>query len=308
MNTDLLQRYIAGDVTEAERKQVLEWIEESPEHLQAYRAQRKLYDIALWRTDISLDEPAPAKRFSWKKPVVEMLKIAAIFALVFVGSYYVWHKPEKPDALQSVYVPAGQRAELVLADGTKVWLNSRSRLTFPGSFGEDTRKVKLDGEGYFAVKSDAEHPFIVETNRYDVRALGTEFNVIAYPNDSIWETSLLKGKIDVLAQGVHVGLEPDTRLSLQGDKLVKGSIREMDYFRWREGLICFHDIALKDMMEKLELYYGVNIEVNNRNILRNHYTGKFRTGDGIEHVLRVLRLSNRFTYTKDDETNTITIN
>ena len=227
MNTDLLQRYIAGDVTEAERKQVLEWIEESPEHLQAYRAQRKLYDIALWRTDISLDEPVPAKRFSWKKPVVEMLKIAAIFALVFVGSYYVWHKPEKPDALQSVYVPAGQRAELVLADGTKVWLNSRSRLTFPGSFGEDTRKVKLDGEGYFAVKSDAEHPFIVETNRYDVRALGTEFNVIAYPNDSIWETSLLKGKIDVLAQGIHVGLEPDTRLSLQGDKLVKGSIREM---------------------------------------------------------------------------------
>ena len=82
----------------------------------------------------------------------------------------------------------------------------------------------------------------------------------------------------------------------------------MDYFLWREGLICFHDISLKDMMEKLELYYGVNIEVNNRNILRNHYTGKFRTGDGIEHVLRVLRLSNRFTYTKDDETNTITIN
>ena len=62
MNTDLLQRYIAGDVTEAERKQVLEWIEESPEHLQAYRAQRRLYDIALWRTDISLDEPAHAKR------------------------------------------------------------------------------------------------------------------------------------------------------------------------------------------------------------------------------------------------------
>ena len=196
----------------------------------------------------------------------------------------------------------------MLADGTKVWLNSRSRLTFPGSFEGDTRNVKLDGEGYFSVKSDAGHPFIVETNRYDVRVLGTEFNVIAYANDSVWETSLLKGRVEVLAQGVDVALKPDTKLSLQGNKLVKGNIEEMDYFRWREGLICFHNISLKEMMEKLELYYGVRIVVNNRNILRNHYTGKFRTGDGIEHVLRVLKLSNKFTYTKDDETNTITIN
>lgn len=308
MNTELLQRYIAGDVTEAERKQVLEWIEESPEHLREYRAQRKLYDIALWRTDISIDESIPSKHFPWKKTIREMLKIAAIFAVVLIGSHYIWNQPEKSEAVQSVYVPAGQRAELVLADGTEVWLNSRSRLTFPGSFDGDTRNVKLDGEGYFVVKSDAEHPFIVETNRYDVRVLGTEFNVIAYSNDSVWETSLLKGKVEVLAQGIDVELEPDTRLSLQANKLVKGNIKEMDYFRWREGLICFHDISLKDMMEKLELYYGVNIEVNNRNILRNHYTGKFRTGDGIEHVLRVLKLSNRFTYTKDDETNTITIN
>lgn len=308
MNTELLQRYIAGDVTEAERKQVLEWIEESPGHLREYRAQRKLYDIALWRTDISVDEPAPAKHFPWKKTMREMLKIAAIFAVVLIGSHYMWNQPEQSEALQSVYVPAGQRAELMLADGTKVWLNSRSRLTFPGTFDEGSRNVKLDGEGYFAVKSDAEHPFVVETSRYDVRALGTEFNVTAYSNDSIWETSLLKGKVEVLAQGMEVRLEPDTRLSLQGDKLVKRGIGEMDYFRWREGLICFHNISLEEMMEKLELYYGVKIKVNNRNILRNRYTGKFRTGDGIEHVLRVLKLSNRFTYTKDDETNTITIN
>lgn len=308
MNTELLQRYIAGDVTEAERKQVLEWMEESPEHLQEYRTQRKLYDIALWRTDISAGETDAEKRFSWKKPVREMLKIAAVFALVFIGSYYWWNQPETSETVQSVYVPAGQRAELVLADGTKVWLNSRSRLTFPGSFEGDTRNVKLDGEGYFSVKSDAGHPFIVETNRYDVRVLGTEFNVIAYANDSVWETSLLKGRVEVLAQGVDVALEPDTKLSLKGNKLVKGNIEEMDYFRWREGLICFHNISLKEMMEKLELYYGVRIVVNNRNILRNHYTGKFRTGDGIEHVLRVLKLSNKFTYTKDDETNTITIN
>ena len=308
MNTDLLQRYIAGDVTEAERKQVLEWIEESPEHLQAYRAQRRLYDIALWRTDISLDEPAHAKRILWKKPLRELLKIAAVFALVFVWSYYWWNRPEKSEAVQSVYVPAGQRAELMLADGTKVWLNSQSRLTFPAAFGGETRDVQLDGEGYFVVKADEEHPFIVKTGRYDVRVLGTEFNVIAYASDSVWRAALLKGKVEITGQSVDMRLEPDMQACLDGGTLVKKPIGNKDHFRWREGLICFNDISLEDMMKKLELYYGVKIVVKNRHILRNHYTGKFRTRDGIEHVLRVLRLNSRFTYTKDDETNTITIN
>ena len=307
MNTDLLQRYIAGDVTETERKQVLEWIEESPEHLQEYRAQRTLYDLALWRTDIDIKETASEKRFSWKEPVREVLKIAAIFALVFVGSYYWWNRPEKSEAVQSVYVPAGQRAELVLADGTKVWLNSQSRLTFPAAFGGEARNVRLDGEGYFAVKADEEHPFIVETGRYDVRVLGTEFNVTAYASDSVWRTALLKGKVEITGQGVRMKLEPDMQACLDGGALVKKPIGNKDHFRWREGLICFNDISLENMMKKLELYYGVRIVVRNKDILHNHYTGKFRTRDGIEHVLRVLKLNNRFTYTKDDETNVITI-
>lgn len=308
MDTELLQRYIAGDVTEAEQKQVTEWIDKSPEHLREYMAQRKLYDITLWRTESEAEEGRTEKRIGWKKSVWELLKIAAVVMLVLLGNHYWWGRQEQADALQSVYVPAGQRAELILADGTKVWLNSRSRLIFPAVFDKDTRSVKLDGEGYFAVKSDAEHPFVVNTSKGDVRVLGTEFNVIAYASDSIWETSLLKGKVEIMVQDTGMVLEPNTKASLQGDRLVKSPIGEVDYFRWREGLICFSDISLADMMEKLELYYGVEIVVNNRTILHNRYTGKFRTGDGIEHVLRVLKLNNRFTYTKDDETNVITIN
>ena len=96
--------------------------------------------------------------------------------------------------------------------------------------------------------------------------------------------------------------------SLKGNRLVKGRIKEVDYFLWREGLLCFNDISVRDMIEKLKLYYGVDIVVNNTRILKNRYTGKFRTKDGVEHVLKVLRLNNKFTYTKDDETNVITIN
>ena len=104
--------------------------------------------------------------------------------------YTLWtgkHQVPEDKTWQSIYVPAGQRAELMLADGTKVWLNSRSTLTFPGSFKGNIRNVKLDGEGYFAVTKNVEQPFIVETNKCNVKVLGTELNVMAYAADSVWE-------------------------------------------------------------------------------------------------------------------------
>lgn len=313
MNSDLLQKYIAGNATEDEKRRVTEWIQASPENRREYMAQRKLYDIALWRTDAETMQLMSKKYFTWRRVSWEVGKVAAIFILAFLGIRY-WDlksAEEEKTSLQSIYVPAGQRAELMLADGTKVWLNSRSTLTFPGEFTGETRDVKLDGEGYFAVARNEEQPFVVETNRYDVRVLGTEFNVIAYAEDSVWETSLLKGAVEIWKPGSDVGtlrLEPNTMVSLKENKLVKGRIREPDYFLWREGLLCFHNISVRDMMEKLKLYYGVDIVVNNQKLLQNRYTGKFRTKDGVEHVLRVLRLNNAFTYTINEETNVITIN
>lgn len=313
MNSDLLQKYIAGNATEDEKRRVTEWIQASPENRREYMAQRKLYDIALWRTDAETMQLMSKKYFTWRRVSWEVGKVAAIFILAFLGIRY-WDlksAEEEKTSLQSIYVPAGQRAELMLADGTKVWLNSRSTLTFPGEFTGETRDVKLDGEGYFAVARNEEQPFVVETNRYDVRVLGTEFNVIAYAEDSVWETSLLKGAVEIWKPGSDVGtlrLEPNTMVSLKENKLVKGRIREPDYFLWCEGLLCFHNISVRDMMEKLKLYYGVDIVVNNQKLLQNRYTGKFRTKDGVEHVLRVLRLNNAFTYTINEETNVITIN
>lgn len=314
MNLDLLQKYIAGNATEAEKQRVTEWIQENPENMREYMAQRKLYDVALWRTaPVAEEKRQEKKHFSLRGVWMEAAKIVAVFAIVLLGTHY-WsgkHQVQENKTLQSIYVPAGQRAELMLADGTKVWLNSRSTLTFPGDFEGDIRQVKLDGEGYFAVTKNVEQPFIVETNKCNVKVLGTEFNVMAYAADSVWETSLLEGAVEILVPGSNNGgmkLEPNTMASLKGNRLVKGRMKESDYFLWREGLLCFNNISVRDMIEKLKLYYGVDIMVNNTRILKNHYTGKFRTKDGVEHVLKVLKLNNKFTYTKDDVTNVITIN
>lgn len=314
MNPELLQKYIAGNATEAEKQRVTKWIQENPENMCEYMAQRKLHDMALWRTEpVAEENSRERKHFSLRGVCMEAAKIAAVLAIVLLGTHYWTGKHQVPEdkTWQSIYVPAGQRAELMLADGTKVWLNSRSTLTFPGSFKGNIRNVKLDGEGYFAVTKNVEQPFIVETNKCNVKVLGTEFNVMAYAADSVWETSLLEGAVEILVPGSNnsgMRLEPNMMASLKGNRLVKGRIKEADYFLWREGLLCFNDISVRDMIEKLKLYYGVDIVVNNTQILKNRYTGKFRTKDGVEHVLKVLKLNNKFTYTKNDETNVITIN
>lgn len=314
MNPELLQKYIAGNATEAEKQRVTKWIQENPENMREYMAQRKLHDMALWRTEpVAEENSRERKHFSLRGVCMEAAKIAAVLAIVLLGTHYWTGKHQVPEdkTWQFIYVPAGQRAELMLADGTKVWLNSRSTLTFPGSFKGNIRNVKLDGEGYFAVTKNVEQPFIVETNKCNVKVLGTEFNVMAYAADSVWETSLLEGAVEILVPGSNnsgMRLEPNMMASLKGNRLVKGRIKEADYFLWREGLLCFNDISVRDMIEKLKLYYGVDIVVNNTRILKNRYTGKFRTKDGVEHVLKVLKLNNKFTYTKNDETNVITIN
>ena len=313
MNPELLQKYIAGNATEVEKQRVTGWIQENPENMREYMAQRKLHDMALWRTEpVAEENSRERKHFSLRGICMEAAKIAAVLAIGLLGTHYWTGKHQVPEdkTWQSIYVPAGQRAELMLADGTKVWLNSRSTLTFPGSFKGDIRNVKLDGEGYFAVTKNVEQPFIVETNKCNVKVLGTEFNVMAYAADSVWETSLLEGAVEILVPGSNnsgMRLEPNTMASLKGNRLVKGRIKEADYFLWREGLLCFNDISVRDMIEKLKLYYGVDIVVNNTRILKNRYTGKFRTKDGVEHVLKVIQKDHSFIYSISAEKDSIFI-
>lgn len=312
MDTKLLERYIAGEATEREKQLITEWLNKDEDNMREFMALRKLYNITLWQTE---DKKIKDERGRTSRHIMllkEALKIAAIFTILALGAYY-WIEKERDKysaTWQTIHVPAGQRAEIFLSDGTKVWLNSKSSLSFPATFVTDTRGVKLDGEGYFQVTADKEKPFIVETEKYNIKVLGTEFNTIAYSASPYFETSLIKGSVEVFLPGKGKGvvLEPDSKVTLTDGKLKKSYFSDHNYFMWREGIISFVNESVKDMFEKLELYYDVKIIVNNTQILANRYTGKFRTKDGVEQVLKVLQLNNKFSYIKDDEQNTIYIN
>ena len=338
MTNDTLQKYIKGEALEAEREEVTLWLMESPDNLKRYRTERKMFEALLWQEADSDAEHAASdaeyaasdaaeivtqtektgKTVSEKNKTIsvryffhEFMKVAAVVAVTLIA--VTWFTNDAADELmayQEMVVPAGQRAELNLADGTKVWLNSGSTLTFPTSFSGKERNVRLDGEGYFEVTKNAASPFVVETSKGNIRVLGTEFNVMAYAHDDEWETSLLKGSVEVFrpeTNEVLVRLEPNTKVTIQNDAFVKDDIGETNRFLWREGLLCFSNISVEEMLDKVALYYGVDIEVRQKQLLNKKYTGKFRTKDGVEHVLKVLRLNHNFRYLKNDDKNTIVI-
>jgi len=313
MNQELLIRYITGDATADEKSCIAEWLDTDPENMREFLAFRKLYDITLWHEDnpeVQKQNPS-ISTFKIRKFLVGALKVAAIFAVAFLGARYL--QPISPAftpvAMQTIHVPAGQRAELTLTDGTKVWLNAKTTFVFPNHFTANSRNVTLDGEGYFDVASNKNQPFIVKTEKYDVKVWGTQFNVMAYTGNPIFETSLLEGSVELLSPGTEKGLLilPNERIFLKNNRLVRAPINNFNHFLWKEGLISFDNESFPEMADKLELYFDLKINLKNDQILNNRYTGKFRMKDGVEHILKVLQLSNKFRFKIDEKLNLITI-
>lgn len=312
MDKELLQRYVEGYVTQEEVEMVVDWLDSDEKHVKEFMSLHKLYDISVlnqWKRgqkQIKTQHSIPFRRI-----VTELAKIAAV-ALIIIGGKFLSDRAKQPDVprlYQTLYVPSGQRAELILPDSTKVWLNAHSRLVYPVSFQKDCREIELDGEAYFDVRRNESSPFIVKTRGMDIKVLGTEFNVSAYSEIPEFEIALLKGRVELESTDLSrtYQMQPGEQISYKEGRYITSRIKDMDYFRWKEGLLCFNNQQIKEIIEKLCLNYDIRIEVSNQSFLNERYSGKFRVKDGVEQVLKVLQLEHKFTYTKDNELNLITI-
>ena len=242
------------------------------------------------------------------------LKIAAAVVITFTVSWMTFNnktpKEELLQAMNIITVPAGQTVNLTLADGTTIWLNSRTSLKFPSLFTGDRREVILDGEGFFNVAHNPEIPFVVQTGRYSIEALGTQFNVEAYREDADFTTSLLDGSVRVASvsdTSQTVILQPNSLVRLYEGRLVTETITDFNYYRWREGLISFNNMPFTALMEKFEKCFGIKIIIQNNQIMKYAPTGKFRQSDGLDYALRVLQHDFNFRFSRDEENNVIYI-
>lgn len=215
-----------------------------------------------------------------------------------------------PDSMNTLYTPAGQRAQLVLQDGTEVWLNAKSKLIYPSQFTDKERKVVVEGEAFFNVAKDYEKPFIVSSQDVDMKVLGTQFNVYCYPEAGYIQTSLLEGSVRVFFQDKEsegITLKPDQQVTVTGGKMVVEPISLNDHFLWREGIYAFENEPLINILKKMELYYDVKIMVKDTSLFNDTYTGKFRQRDSLDDVFRVLQQIRKFKVEKDKDKNIVTL-
>lgn len=303
MEKELLYRFFDGRATVEEEKQVLDWLDRDPAHHRELLAERKLFDTVLMQADTQpLRRP---KLFALPRWTREVVKYAAVLLVAAaLGGGYISRLYERlRQAENTISVPAGQRVDVVLPDGTKVCMNALSELHYPTFFVGRQRRVRLRGEAFFDVAQDRKHPFVVETYACDVKALGTKFNVEARPDAGEFVASLLSGRVEVSDRfnaASRVELRPRERATHSQGRLVVSRIPEHENFLWREGLIAFRDASFAELLQEFERYYGLKIEVQRRHIPDNLFTGKIRISEGIDHALWVLQRNADFDFVRNE--------
>ncbi len=314
MDQKLLMRYISGNATEKEKADIAKWLNADPVNMREFLKLRELHDIMIWQ---KVPPSGSGRILAGRKPgaamrkiLIETLKVAAAVLVTLLVARHIFpaFMDQKGAGMHTVTVPSGQHAELTLSDGTEVWLNTNTTFTFPEYFSEKSREVQLDGEGYFKVTKNEKQPFIVHS-LYDVKVLGTEFNLISYSTNQGFEASLLTGSIELRKEGSTdtLVLRPNERAYVRDSQLVREAIADYSQFQWKQGIISFRNESFQEIIRKLELYYDMDIIIKNKDALNYRCTGKFRTKEGIEHILKVLQLDNPFRYRTDEQFNTIII-
>lgn len=208
--------------------------------------------------------------------------------------------------LNTLAVPRGGEFSIVLADGSKVWLNADTRLTYPTRFTGEKREVELEGEAYFEVQHDDKMPFIVKTSKSAIRVYGTTFNVKAYPDDSFQKTTLEEGSIGLIVNDKEFRLVPDEQAVLNSDNdvsICKINARQQSV--WRHGHFLFDNENLEDIMAQLSRWYNVNIFFIGTEVRKLHFSGEIDRYEDIDKVLRMIELTTNISFTIKE--NTITI-
>lgn len=159
-------------------------------------------------------------------------------------------------------VPEGEHVDMTLSDGTRLYVNSGSEVEIPSVFDPEKRKIRMTGEVYLEVAKDAERPFFVETEDFDVRVYGTSFNVSAYPEDGVSSVVLVEGSVAVSAGDMTRFIEPGQKMEISGGRMDVSDVDVMEYVGWKDRIIITGGQTLDQIMQKLARYYGADISVS----------------------------------------------
>ena len=329
-----IDELIANYLTEGLDKNALDelktWIAASAENQQYFIRQREIWFSAVSREAASVYDKDKAfenfrNRVESQKEIQStsrrgfslsaLWRYAAVVAIIIaVGCISYWQgevNVKDTFADISVEAPLGSKTKLYLLDGTLVWLNAGSRMTYSQGFGVDNRKVELEGEGYFEVKRNEKIPFFVKTKDLQLQVLGTKFNFRDYPEDHEVVVSLLEGKVglnNLLREEKEAVLSPDERavLNKANGLLTVESVIASNASQWTDGYLFFDEELLPDIAKELERSYNVKIHIANDSLKTFRFYGNFvRREQNIQEVLEALASTEKMQYKIEERNITI---
>jgi len=343
----LLIDFITGEIDPADKKTVKEWIHQSPENEKYFYHLRDVWESAATKnpnTKLSTDK-------SWKRikkkshstknkeqHVYTLLKIAAIFIIAFgLGVLFdSFFSPFEGYSGEQKYniteTPRGSKSKIILADGTVVWLNAGSKLTYPVNFSKKERLVELEGEGFFEVKKNERKPFIVQASDIKIKALGTSFNVKAYAEEGTIETTLVEGLVAIQKEMEEeaILLKPNQKATfykesntekvetitkkdettgtaqlrtekqnpVQGKVVVDEHVDAVVNTSWKDNQWIIRNKTLGDLAVEIERKYNVSIIINSESLKTFRYTGTIED-EPLEQVLSLISMTSPLKYRID---------
>jgi ferric-dicitrate binding protein FerR (iron transport regulator) len=305
---DLFEKYLRNEISESEL-QLLTQILRNDGQIQA------ILDNELINADHKIDKETSKSLFAsihasisskrkslftyvaWRKT----LRWAAVIILPIISalSVYFLMSPNHINSATLITVTAekGEKATITLADGSRVWLNSESSLSYNETFSRKERNVHLTGEAYFEVAKDAQHPFTVKTKEMDIQALGTSFNVNAYENEQIYSSVLLEGKVKVTAYGQACILEENERAiyNKKDQTLTTDWVYASDFVEWKNGNLYFQNSTFEEIANTLSRVFNVDIRFASDELRFIHFSGTLGS-NSIRNTLDILSLTSPMRY------------
>lgn len=251
---------------------------------------------------------APKPSFA-KKMYIVLSRVAAVLIIPLLIAFFIVIHKDKTSfviAQNTVTVPLGAMSQFELPDGTQVWLNAGSKLSYPITFDhQKCREITLNGEGFFKVHKDKRFPFIVKMNGMDIRVTGTTFNVRAYNDESHVTVALVEGSVILGKQMNHSNIfETIDTLHPMEVAVLNKKTNKMDfstkddltkYTAWTQGRLVFDNDPIQTVIDKLEKLYNIRVEVRDKQLLSYRFTATF-TNESLDQTLKIIKLSSPVSY------------
>lgn len=314
INEEILAAYLSGELDAEQRAAVEAWYDASPANRRLMgEIYRLLYlndrindtariDVEKAYVHCRTRIREQARRRVWLRSLKRLAASAAVIVVLLAGGWMARSSVERLTRPMVVYTQVGERSQAVLPDGTKVWLNSSSRVEYAASFFSRKRRVKMDGEAYFEVSHDRHAPFVVSTNGLDIRVLGTRFNIRNNEDKHLITTVLLEGAVEASVtgeRGTALRLHPSQQLIFDTDTksmLLTDIPTAERSINWIYGRFSFEHNTLEEIAEELNRYYNVDIRFKDDALRQLRFSGDFQVDDGIYHIMSVLQLTYKFNY------------